>query len=162
MKIIKWIDKNLEKYVMLLLLMAMVAVMGVQIFCRFVLNYSLSWSEELTRFMFIWMAFLSIAFCMKENISLRIDTLITVFPQKVQALLLLVSQVVMLAFFVYMLPGSWNFAYASIQNGQTSAACGIPMYMVQISLMIGFALAAIRCIQGIVRGARVLAVKGEK
>lgn len=82
MKLLKKIDKNLERWVMFLLLAGMTLVLGIQIFCRFVLNNSLTWSEELARFMFIWSTFLSIGFCLKEGISLKIDTLISLFPKR--------------------------------------------------------------------------------
>ena len=51
MKLLKKIDKNLERWVMFLLLAGMTLVLGIQIFCRFVLNNSLTWSEELARFL---------------------------------------------------------------------------------------------------------------
>ena len=92
MKLLKKIDKNLERWVMFLLLAGMTLVLGIQIFCRFVLNNSLTWSEELARFMFIWSTFLSIGFCLKEGISLKIDTLISLFPKKVQAVILSAPQ----------------------------------------------------------------------
>ena len=103
MKLLKKIDKNLERWVMFLLLAGMTLVLGIQIFCRFVLNNSLTWSEELARFMFIWSTFLSIGFCLKEGISLKIDTLISLFPKKVQAVILLLGDVVMTVFFLYLL-----------------------------------------------------------
>ena len=110
MKLLKKIDKNLERWVMFVLLVGMTLVLGIQIFCRFVLNNSLTWSEELARFMFIWSTFLSIGFCLKEGISLKIDTLISLFPKKVQAVILLLGDVVMTVFFLYLLPSAWEFA----------------------------------------------------
>lgn len=110
MKLLKKIDKNLERWVMFVLLAGMTLVLGIQIFCRFVLNNSLTWSEELARFMFIWSTFLSIGFCLKEGISLKIDTLISLFPKKVQAVILLLGDVVMTVFFLYLLPSAWEFA----------------------------------------------------
>ena len=106
MKLLKKIDKNLERWVMFVLLAGMTLVLGIQIFCRFVLNNSLTWSEELARFMFIWSTFLSIGFCLKEGISLKIDTLISLFPKKVQAVILLLGDVVMTVFFLYLLPSA--------------------------------------------------------
>lgn len=161
MKLLKKLDQNLERYLLLLLLAGMTLVLGVQIFCRFVLNNSLTWSEELARFMFIWSTFLSIGFCLKENISLKIDTFVTLFPKKVQLVISLISDLVMLVFFVSMIPSAWNFAYASVQNGQTSAACGIPMYFVQGSILAGFALAALRSAQAAWKALQALAGKGE-
>ena len=146
MKLLKKIDKNLERWVMFVLLAGMTLVLGIQIFCRFVLNNSLTWSEELARFMFIWSTFLSIGFCLKEGISLKIDTLISLFPKKVQAVILLLGDVVMTVFFLYLLPSAWE----------------IPMYFVQGSLMVGFALAAFRAAQGVWSNLRTLLQKGDE
>lgn len=162
MKFLKKLDENLERWLMFLLLAGMTIVLGIQIFFRFVLNNSLTWSEELARFMFIWSTFLSIGFCLKEGISLKIDTLIALFPKKVQDVIWLAGDVVMLVFFLYMIPSAWEFAYASVLNGQTSAACGIPMYFVQGSLVVGFALAAFRSGQSVWKHARALMKKGEE
>ena len=102
MKLLKKLDRNLERYLLFVLLAGMTLILGIQIFFRFVLNNSLTWSEELARFMFIWSTFLSIGFCLKENISLKIDTFVTLFPQKIQKLILLIGDILMFAFFVYM------------------------------------------------------------
>ena len=156
MKFLKLLDENLERYIMCALLVGMTLVLGIQIVFRFVLNSPLTWSEELARFMFIWSTFLSIGFCLREGISLKIDTLISVFPKKVQAIIYMIGDAVMAVFFIYLLPASWEFAYTSVQSGQVSAACGIPMYFIQISLMVGFALAAFRAIHNIWKNIQAL------
>ena len=53
MKVLKWLDDYLEEALLLVLLCAMTCIMGVQITARYVFSSSLSWSEEITRFMFI-------------------------------------------------------------------------------------------------------------
>lgn len=52
-KIIHWLDDNIEEFLMLVFLGAMPLIMGIQVFSRYVLKMSLSWSEELTRYLFI-------------------------------------------------------------------------------------------------------------
>ena len=65
MKIIRWLDDNLEEALLIALLVTMTLLMGLQVFSRYILNASLSWSEELTRYLFIWSGFLSISYCIK-------------------------------------------------------------------------------------------------
>ena len=59
MKLLKLLNDNLERYLMLVLLVGMTLVLGLQIVFRFVVRDPLTWSEELARFMFIWSTFLS-------------------------------------------------------------------------------------------------------
>ena len=49
-KAIHWLDENLEEFILILLLISMTLIMGIQVFCRYALGMSLSWSEELTRY----------------------------------------------------------------------------------------------------------------
>lgn len=57
MKAIKWLDRHFEEILLVALLFAMMIIMGIQIFARYALSNSLSWSEEITRFCFIWTGF---------------------------------------------------------------------------------------------------------
>ena len=62
-KVLSWIDEYLEEVLLAAALAAMAGIMGVQVFCRYVLGASLSWSEELTRYIFIWAGFLRVSYC---------------------------------------------------------------------------------------------------
>ena len=53
-KILHWLDENLEEFLLVFFLITMTLIMGIQVFCRYVLGQSLSWSEEITRYLFIW------------------------------------------------------------------------------------------------------------
>lgn len=49
-RVFHWLDENLEEFLLVIGLIAMTLIMGIQVFCRYVLGMSLSWSEELTRY----------------------------------------------------------------------------------------------------------------
>ena len=66
---LKWLDENLEEFLMVALLIAMTVIMGIQVFARYALGASLSWSEELTRYLFIWSGFISVSYCTKKCIQ---------------------------------------------------------------------------------------------
>ena len=75
MKLVKWLDKHLEEILLVGLLFVMMIIMGIQILARYALGNSLSWSEEITRFCFIWTGFLSISYCVKNSKSIKIEQL---------------------------------------------------------------------------------------
>ena len=83
-KILHWLDENLEEFILVIFLIAMTLIMGIQIFCRYVLGMSLSWSEELTRYLFIWCGFLSVSYCSKKCLSIKIEQFVAIFstPRK--------------------------------------------------------------------------------
>ena len=72
-KVLHWIDEYLEEVLLVAALAAMAVIMGIQVFSRYVLSASLSWSEELTRYIFIWAGFLSVSYCTKKCISIKIE-----------------------------------------------------------------------------------------
>ena len=61
MKIIRWLDQHVEELLLTIFSSVMVAVIFVQVVMR-QLNSSLSWSEELARFCFIWLIYLGISY----------------------------------------------------------------------------------------------------
>ena len=81
-KFIHVIDESLEEILMVLMLAAMTLIMGCQVFSRYILGVSLSWSEEITRYLFIWSAFLSVSLCTRKCISIKVDQFIKMFPKR--------------------------------------------------------------------------------
>ena len=143
----KRVWNNLEESIMISLLCAMAVIMMVQICCRYLFGMSLSWSEEITRYLFIWSAFLSISLCTKLTISIRIDTLIRLFSKKGRALVKIFNLTVELAFFLYLIPFAWHYLQSTIESGQVSPACGIPMYYIQSAPLVCFSLCCIRILE---------------
>ena len=146
-KAIKWIDHNLEEFLLTLLLLGMAVIMGVQVFSRFALKESLSWTEELTRYLFIWAGFLSVSYCTKRCISIKIEQFVAKFSRRAKAIIKVVNHSIELAFFFYMIPFAFSYMMSAVESGQVSPALGIPMYFVQAAPFVSFVLVAIRIIQ---------------
>ena len=142
-----FIEENLEEIFMVLLLLGMVIIMGIQVFSRYVLSMSLSWSEEITRYLFIWSAFMSVSLCTRKCISIKIDQFIKIFSKRGEAMFKVVNLAVSLVFFLYLIPFSMKYLKATIESGQVSPACSIPMYFIQSAPLICFSLTSIRLVQ---------------
>ena len=149
MKVIRFLDDKLEELLLIGLLIAMAVIMGVQIFCRYALNYSLSWSEELTRYLFIWSCFISISYCIKRWISIKVDQVINMLPKKGYVIAQLLLNIMLFILFIYLTIHGFKFLQLSIESKQTSPALGLPMPYVQCAPFVGFALATFRSFQQI-------------
>lgn len=151
MKIVKWIDKNLEEVILITLLILMTLIMGLQITMRYVFKSSLSWSEELVRFMFVWSAFISIPYCIKHGKSIKIDQFRNAFPESIKKVLLITDKIIIFILFAILTYYAVDVVRATLVSGQTSAALGLPMEIVQVSTVLGFGLACIRTLQNFLR-----------
>lgn len=149
-KVIKWLDHNLEEFILTLCLVLMTLIMGIQVCARYVFNSSLSWTEEITRYLFVWSGFISISYCTRKCISIKIEQFIMMFSQKTQTILKIVNHIIELGFFFYMFPFAIRYLKLSIECNQVSTALGIPMYFVQVAPLVGFFLVIIRIIQRLV------------
>lgn len=161
-KVLNFIDDYLEEVLLAAALAVMAVIMGVQVFCRYVLGASLSWSEELTRYIFIWAGFLSVSYCTKRCISIKIEQFVALFPRRGKAVFKLVNHTFELVLFLYLLPFAWKYLMSAVANGQTSPAMGIPMYYVQAAPLVGFVLSAVRVLQRWIVEFGTVRRKGEK
>ena len=139
-KTLHWLDENLEEFLLVVMLAAMTLIMGIQIFSRYALGQSLSWSEEVTRFLFIWSGFLSVSYCSKKCLSIKIEQFVAAFPRRGKALFKVVNHTFELIFFLYMIPFAYSYMMSAIHSGQLSPACGIPMYYIQAAPFVSLLL----------------------
>lgn len=146
-KVLRWLDQNLEEFLLVLFLAAMAVIMGIQVLARYVLGMSLSWSEEVARYLFIWSGFLSVSYCTKKCVSIKIEQFVASFPKRWKAALKVLNHTIELVLFLYLLPFAWNYFYSAVISGQKSPALGLPMYLVQTAPMTGFVLCAFRVVQ---------------
>jgi TRAP-type C4-dicarboxylate transport system permease small subunit len=72
------------KYIIVALALGMLFIIFVQIVTRYILNYPLSWSEELARYLMIWLTFLGTAVAVGKKGHIIIDFVIRYIPKKYQ------------------------------------------------------------------------------
>jgi TRAP-type C4-dicarboxylate transport system permease small subunit len=63
------------KFLLFVIVTVMLLVGLLQVFCRYVLQYSLSWSEELLRYLFIWSTFVGSPIAVIESKHASMDIL---------------------------------------------------------------------------------------
>ncbi len=118
-----------------LLMAGMVVVITAQVWYRFVLNDPLAWSEEMGRYLFVWISFMGAAAGVRYQVHLGIDLLRKILPEKpYRAVVLTVNLIIQifLALIIY-----WGFKILSIIQFQTSPSMHIPMIYPYMAVPVG-------------------------
>lgn len=88
------------------------SIMLLQIFFRYVLSSPLVWTEELCRYLFIWICFLGWTIALKRGSHIRINFVIEGIPWRFRKVLLILFQLLIL-FFLFQLT---RFGIAMMQR----------------------------------------------
>jgi C4-dicarboxylate transporter DctM subunit len=92
MAAIKWLDENLEKPFLFLGMLSIILIITFQTFYRYVGAYFAEgaagaiWTEELARFIFIWISYLAIPVAIKKRNNIRVDIIYDRIPARFQAI----------------------------------------------------------------------------
>ncbi|MDD6318069.1 MAG: TRAP transporter small permease [Succinatimonas hippei] len=150
MKILHWIDDYLEMAIGICLILTISVVLSIQVFMRYVVHESLSWSEELSRYMFIWLIYLGISYGAKVMRHIKIDAGLYMFPKRTRPYIVICGDLIFLIFSIVVVIYSLKLVNRQIKLEQVSPAIGIPMYLVYLAPAVGFFLTSIREVQTII------------
>ena len=95
-KFFRTVDRA-EDICLVVMFAIMVAAIFLQVIMRFVFNNSLSWSEELGKFMFVWISWLGISIGERRNEHIKITLVTDRLPFKAQKVVLIIANVVLFA-----------------------------------------------------------------
>lgn len=135
------------------LMAAMVFTIFIQVIARYVFSNSLTWSEEVGRYVFVMMTFYGGALGVKRNQHALLDSLVNLFPFKVAKMVNLISYSLMLGLTITVLIGLK--AIMGVAKRQVSAALQLPMIYIYILMFIGMAVMMIFIIEKIVETAQL-------
>jgi TRAP-type C4-dicarboxylate transport system permease small subunit len=125
-------DKTLS-YVVALLLVAMSGVVFGNVICRYFLDVSLGWYEEISRFLLIWIVFLGAVIALIRGDHLSIDLLHLALSPRACRVAAVLTDMLMLSALAIMFQGAWDMAIDSLQSGWVASSVPIPygwVYMV--------------------------------
>lgn len=145
-KCLKWLDRYAEIAVIAVAIILIVIIMSAQVVMRRLVGSALSWSEELARYLFIYIGFLSVSLTLRNGTAIRIDMVMNLFPKPVQKVVKIMVQVLLLVFFLFVTKVSFDIFETMTQMSPTLM---ISMKWVYLSAVIGFLLAVVRLIQNL-------------
>lgn len=111
-----------------LFICSIVFIAGLEIFLRYIFNISLTWSNELICFLFIWYVFIGAILVTEKNSHLKMDFLVDKLPYNIKITIDFIFSLLIIWFLVMLLKGSIGLILQTYTN--KSPAMRIPMVIV--------------------------------
>lgn len=128
---------------------AMLVIVFVQVITRYCFNYTPSWGEELSRYLFVWTVFLSLPLLARAGGHMAIETLTSRLhnmPLKVCRIIADIFSLWFLGIMVW-----YGGKMVMLANFQTSAAMMIPMSYVYIVIPFGCLVMLLYTVENLIK-----------
>jgi TRAP-type C4-dicarboxylate transport system permease small subunit len=129
-----WIDRGVELGVAVIFA-AMCVVGLLQVFNRFVLNQSLSWSEEFQIFCHVWIVFLAIPIAYRRGAHLSVESFCGMLPPRARRVFDFVIELLWIWFAVALAWLAWRVS--EVAKLQSSPGLELPMNWAYYSMVVG-------------------------
>ncbi|MBQ7084342.1 MAG: TRAP transporter small permease [Anaerotignum sp.] len=127
---------NVQTYVCAILFTVIIIIGAANVFCRYVLNDSITWAEEAMRFICIWLVFIGSSLTIRIDGHVSIDVLQSFLKNtKVKFVLYVITRIVAASFLVVLLPASIELVQK--MGNAYSSAVGVPYSVVYLSFPVG-------------------------
>ena len=97
----KYCWDNLELFLMVIFLDAFLINVFLQILTRLFINQPLSFTEEVSRYLFVWMVFLALPFATRYDKHISMDIFVRWLPVKLQFVLKVLIHVITILVFIW-------------------------------------------------------------
>lgn len=120
----------------------------VQVFTRYVLNNSLTWTEQAARYLFIWMIMLFVPVVTRGMDNLSFDVVLGKLPKKWKDITLTISDAAIGLFAIYWC--YWSLQLCLVSRGRMFQGLHIAKNWVYAAQPVGSFLLALFCIELVV------------
>ena len=148
MALLRAFDRHFEPVLIVIGVTLITFFISLQIVLR-VFDNPISWAEELSRYLFVWVIYLSISYAIKDDRHIRITAAIALLPKRGQVACLILADTIFLVYSVLVVYYGANIIERSLELGQISSGLEIPVAILYGSIVLGGALNVIRLLQKI-------------
>ena len=144
MKVLKKLAMNFEAYLCAIAIAVMSVVVFVQVVFRFIVKSSLPWSEELSRYLQVYITFFGTAYGIQTGAHLGIEAFTHLLPKGGRKVLAILVQIVSMLVCTLILKLGVDIVMSQMASGQVSPAMRIPMWVIYGAIPMGMAFCVIR------------------
>ncbi len=118
-----------------LLMAGMVVIVSAQVWYRFILNNPLSWSEEASRYLFVWISFMGAAAGVRYQVHLGIDLMEKILPAGSYRIAVIIVNLIIQIFLLMII--YWGFKILGVIQFQESPSMHISMQYPYMAVPVG-------------------------
>ena len=146
MKLLGFLIDKFEEACIVTLLGGMTVINFTNIVCRWI-GHSISFTEEITIIMFVWVSMFGIAAGYKKAAHLGMSFVVDKLPRKLQAVFALVSTICTLLVVYIFIRYGFEMVGQQIRLKSTTPSLRIPQYIQGLSIPVGGILIGVRAIE---------------
>lgn len=154
---LNWLDENFEKPFLFAGMLSIILIITFQTGYRYIGTKlgmdagAAVWTEELARFIFIWISYLAIPIAIKNRSNIRVDIIYDRLPPRLQRISWVVVDVCFLVLTAVVIYMGTSHIHLQMKFPQTTPALQLPYWIAYLILPISFGLMAIRLLQDLWR-----------
>ena len=147
MRIVKKLYDNFDEYCCVAAVALMIVCLALQIVFRAAVGGGLSWSEELSRYSFIWAVFLGMSLAAKRLAHVRITAALLLLPLKARLLVRMGTDALWIAFSLYIAFHGLELLREGLEFPEMSPTLGIVKAWVEAIIPFCFFLTPWRIVE---------------
>ncbi len=128
---VEWVVKK----VVGIMMMFMVAIMCYQVVLRYAFQNSNIWSEEVTRYLFVYVSLLGSFIAIRRNSHLKVDFFVDLLKGNFKRYFTIITDIAVILFIIYLIPLSFNLCLSTMKN--ISPGLKMPMGYAYAAIPIG-------------------------
>lgn len=132
------VTNKMSKILLTNLVGVMSLVLIIQVICRTFFGFSIFWSEELARYCLVWITFIGASIALKNVELANLDILVEKISKNFRWIALLIIEGLVLCFIILAIIYGFKQTFSTGSLSQVSPAMQLPMWVVNISVPIGF------------------------
>ncbi len=143
------------KYLVIAIMAIIAVVLSCAVFWRYALNDAISWSEEASKYLMVWLTFLGAPIALRHGGHINIDILIKAMPQRAAQFLWLLVHLIIIATMGVMV---WKgYGLAEMGARQVASSFTLSMVWMQSAIPVGSALILLVAIEHSLKALRGMA-----
>ncbi|WP_082252856.1 TRAP transporter large permease subunit [Bacillus sp. FJAT-27251] len=161
---LKVIDNRFEEVLIVAGFLLFILLINLQVINRYILPFIeianlTTWTEETSRYIFIFVSFLGASLAIKNRDSIQVTAALDKFPARIQKSIGVANSIFMLYFSYIMVTYGFSLNSFQLETAQTTPALSIPMAIPYSAVPIGFLFMAVRLIQNLLKDTKDMELK---